>query len=340
MKSSSRIAVVGVIAIILGTCAWIWMARGVAGSGARSIVITAMLKDRDLNYSGTVVTSAAYGGKMIVTRANLYHSGKRERINYLEKSLHGAYMIDSGGTSYSCVPSMKKLVVSHGGELLTEREHIALLLLNYRMKLIGNTVIADRSAYEVSIIPRKPGRGSKKLWIDRERRVVLKSEDYSADGRLRSRMEFMRIRFDQPTPDALFAAPVDASFSRDEVCRRESREELSKKLGIDVREPGYVPVGYKFDGYSLYNCPCNCGHVSAQLAYTDGLNSFSVFLVPAKVSCGMGGVCDVKPNDGNRCIMQDSRMAKLCKTRAADKSVVVVGDLSENEIRTITESVR
>lgn len=80
---------------------------------------------------------------------------------------------------------------------------------------------------------------------------------------------------------------------------------------------------------------CACGHHAAQLSYTDGLNTISVFQTPnvqcKETSCTM---------DGGKCVMRESQIARLGQVQRDGKTVVVVADILPEQIRKIAESVR
>ena len=221
-------------------------------------------------------------------------------------------------------------------QLLADKQRVRLLLENYRARIEGGETVAGRAAYVVSLSPRRASGPSKRLWIDAERYTVLKSVDYSASGKPRAEMEVASVSYNAEIDRTRFELPEDDGLERVDVTAPRDRRQLSQELGISVQEPSYVPKGFVIEGSYLFNCPCGCNHRSAQLTYTDGLNTISVFQTPAGVTCS-STACR---QSGHDCIIQESEMARLGQINRADKSVAVVADLLPDEVRKIAESVQ
>ena len=104
-------------------------------------------------------------------------------------------------------------------------------------------------------------------------------------------------------------------------------------VGFKVVMPKYVPQGFELDAYRLYNCPCRCGHKSAYIRYTNGMDGISVFETPAGTGCGKMKGC-IMP--GGWCNVQD----QTAMMTSDGKSFIVIGNVNPQELRRITDSLR
>jgi negative regulator of sigma E activity len=184
------------------------------------------------------------------------------------------------GKSYTYLPKGKRLLVTETSRLLTDKDRTALLLDNYDLGCVGMDTIAGRAAYVVEIAARGSDHPSKKLWIDRTNSTILRTDDYSASGDKRGSTEMNSVSFSTKINPRTFALPSAKSIHYVMLCKSGESADIFKGVGFPVAMPAYVPKGYKLEGYHLLYSTCSCGHRSAQLTYTDGLNVISVFQTP------------------------------------------------------------
>jgi hypothetical protein len=118
-----------------------------------------------------------------------------------------------------------------------------------------------------------------------------------------------------------------------------SPSELSKVVDFTVKTPRYVPKGYKLDGYRLYNCPCGCGHKSAYIRYTNGLDSISVFETLGSSGCARDDKCRTRGHE-DTCVVEDSARGRVATLSSGGKLFTVIGDLSRSDLEKIARSLR
>lgn len=288
------------------------------------------------SYVAQVVTSTKYNGKTIRTHATVFHQDGIEKVRYAGD--RPVWSMTRDGKSYTYLPQSNKLLISETGRLLSDADRNALLMSNYKSISNGTDEVAGRDAYVVEISSRRDGHPCKKLWIDKRRLTVLKSVDYSAAGDERGRMVTERIRYNPKIGPETFAVGGSPQVVR--VCTSSDSMNLFKTLGMPVRLPKYLPPGYKLEGYHLFNSQCNCGHRSAQLTYSDGLNIISVFQTPRTACCG-AGMCKLNCGGSSKgCTVANRDVAKTGQITRGDRTIVVVGDLLPEEIRKVAESVK
>lgn len=293
---------------------------------------------RDLRYIATVNTTVSYCASRISTQSIVRHKNSVERIEYISGPARGTIIVARNGETSTYKPDSGQLIVALGsGKDLTDLD---LLIRNYHVSLSGRDTVAGRTADIVELIPRYSGNPSKKLWIDREKGIILRSEDRTASGKIRSTMEFTSIDFLGSISDAAFEHPANAESTLVKLAgeRKLSRAELGKSVGISVTSPTYLPRGYILDSMRTYSCGCDCGHKAAHLRYTNGLNSISVFETPADGSCNHKG-CRIHCSPSGRCEVRDVCQARIATTRSNGRSIIVVADLSEKEITKLVRSI-
>jgi hypothetical protein len=181
--------------------------------------------------------------------------------------------------------------------------------------------------------PRDSARIIKRLWIDAETFVILGQVDYDSHGRAESSTRFTSIRFAKDYPEGLFRVPADTNAVVDRPAPGEIMplDRLCKQVGFPVREPSYIPAGYKLDACRLYCCP----HKSAYLRYTDGLSSISVFESRIGTGCGDRSCEPMGP-----CRVKRADRGEIVSIEDSGISFVVVGDLNSRELKKVAESLR
>ena len=338
MRTRAAVAII----LVLGAAAVVayfgWLpVRANATSSLRHAYESAHRTD----YAGKVTTTVYYCGREISIRSGIRHNGPEERIEYLSGPLSGVVVVARGGETRTYRPNTRQILVSRAASRRSEGEELELLLRNYAVLAAGEGRVAGRPVNIVDLTSKHPGNPSKRLWIDRETGIVLKSEDRSAAGELRSRMEFTEISYGKPAAGAAFEPTADGGprWVEKERDHEISRAELEKAVGIKVAFPQHVPAGYVLDSITLYSCECECGHKAAHLRYTDGLNSISIYETPSHTSCSKH-ICSIHCAPNGRCEVRDARQARVATTSSGGRSVVVVGDLPEEEIAKVAKSIR
>lgn len=291
------------------------------------------------SYVGNVVSTVFDNGRESSTRSVIRHSSTGERIEYSAGPAHNMIIIRDGGETRTYRPEVCRVVISRAPQTGAQQS-LDLLLKNYSAVAGRSSRVAGRDVNVIRLTPRHRGNPSKKLWIDKTTGVILRSEDRSASGELKSRMEFTSVDYRAQSADIVLKEPgcVNASWVRTSAEQDISQRELEKAVGLRVERPGYLPAGYVADGFRVYQCNCKCGHKAAHLRYTNGLNSISIYETPIDMACG--DMCKVHCPAGGRCEVRDAGRARVATAGTKDRTVIVVSDLPESEIRKVAESIR
>ncbi len=290
-----------------------------------------------LDYSGTVTSTVSYCGHKIITRSTVRHKGKDERIEYLSGPVRGVVIINTGKENRIYQPNTGKIIISQTVD--STRHDLVSLLNNYKAIKTADGSVAGRKVNIISLESKHNGP-ARKLWIDRKTGIILKSEEYSTDGRLRSRTEFTKISYAPQHIEAVNKLPdtVEAKWTREELDIPSSLAEVEKTVGIRTTLPAYMPGGYSLESASVYNCVCGCGNKAIHLRYTDGLNSISIYETPGSSQYG-SNTCKIHCATKGRCVVADARQAQVATISIGKITVIVVADLSEAEITRIVDSI-
>lgn len=285
-------------------------------SGA--VLEEALRSESAITFSGTLITTMVSGEKKYVSRVQTWQSG-------------GTKYIHKGKRTFT-VPLLSK----------TETEKLyRQILKNYSVKLLSDAEkVAGRETYALFIQPKHPGSPSKKLWVDKMNFFVLKKEDFDSAGKFAARSVFDSVAY----TDVKDARVHMQNAFDDAHHESETMESLSKKLNFKVREPRQLPEGYTLERCRLFICPDHCGMKAAQLVYSDGLNSFSVFEVsPEKSGCTKLShcykMCSLK-NFPECLIYKSNPFATVVSLASTNPTYVFVGNLPKEMFLQMAEAIR
>lgn len=283
---------------------------------ADTILKEALSSESAVSFSGTLKTTRISDSKTYTSQIETWQS-------------KGTKYIHKGKKTFS-IP----LLTREEAEKITKR-----ILKNYSVKLLQNGgKVSGRDTVVFVIQPKHPGNLSKKLWVDKANFFILKKEDRDAGGKLIAQSEYTNIAFiagGKNTPQA------HASTA---LYEKETLETLSQKLKFKVKEPRNIPAGYTMEKCHLFVCPDHCGMKAAQLVYSDGLNSFSVFEVaPEKSGCTKLShcykMCSLK-NFPECLIYKSNPFAAVVSLASTNPSYVFVGNLPKETFLRMAESIK
>lgn len=323
--------------VVIAAMVMVWAKTRVVPSfsDASRMVIAAANADNTQMYTAHVTTSVHYGDTMVKSLSRVYHTPQAERIDYIKGPLEGCTSIRRGGTTV-LLKHGHAIWVTKTAPAISQSLRLALLLSNYRAARTEDSSEPGRPCDVVVLIPRKGDGHSRKLWIDKKTHITLINNDWLPDQRTISHSS-MVLEEVQVVPDRLLKIPalrgiLPASEPMD--CNK-----LSNHLRIKVSLPKYVTDGYVLDGSCLYRCACNCGHESAHLTFTNGMDTISVFETGSLANCG-AKKCDLKGGLGSGdCAVRDGVREGVAVVRARNKIVITVGDVGGSELMRIARSV-
>lgn len=191
---------------------------------------------------------------------------------------HWEYNPGTGRAVHAELPPPQQVVTTRLSELNK-------LARRMKMQYVGADSIAGRSAHVVKVYT-VTGIPVKKLWVDRQYYVELKTLRFNSHGQVKSSAYYTRIDYSPSFAPGHFAfqPPKDATIVEAE-CGTEPMplHEAEEKAGFDALVPGYLPPGYRFldDQASVITVD---GKPTLWLTFSNGADAFSLFQRPASGS--------------------------------------------------------
>ncbi|HGJ64598.1 TPA: DUF4367 domain-containing protein [bacterium] len=171
----------------------------------------------------------------------------------------------------------------------TQFQNFRLLLRNYKVGVFNGGSVAGRDTYLIEITPKQQNRPSRKLWIDAEKGIPLKSELYDTQKVLRRLIAYSKIDFNSAIDDKLFKNPRRFWDTRkrppgpkgEEIWNyNQSKVDINKlreKTQFDIVVIEQLPGGFALQSINTIEID---KAKNAHLKYSDGLTALSVFQSP------------------------------------------------------------
>lgn len=287
--------------------------------------------------SGVMRTTGTLQAGEVSSEVFVYRKAGMTRYEYRAPQLQGLVLIDKGDTLIRLNPATRTATVE---TVHRSPATVDLVLKNYQAMLVGQEQILARQTDVITLKPRQGSGPSRKLWVDRATGVVLRVEQYNSSGRLVSRSLYLSVDWKANPPDSLFTIPegwkqVNAPVQTEQHWEK---EQLSKRVGFAIREPGYVPPGFVLDGFHLVLRPN--AQPSAHIRYVDGLNSISIFEHRCPPGRGRGFQWGRRMGRRGNCEFFTSNEGNMLVKEVDGIRFIVVGDLPEGELQKVMDSIR
>lgn len=162
----------------------------------------------------------------------------------------------------------------------------------YQVGLVGEDRIAGRSAVQLRIDPEAADRYGYRLWLDRETALLLRSELLDTANQPLEIFQFVRIEIGGPIDAAMLEASAGDHLIKHELLKRDRVSAASagrESVGVLAAAPnaspadgveweaGWLPSGFAMASADIRRVPARSDSV-ANLVYSDGMATFSVFL--------------------------------------------------------------
>jgi sigma-E factor negative regulatory protein RseB len=147
---------------------------------------------------------------------------------------------------------------------------------HYSFDFFGEDRIAGRTAVRLAVSPLDEDRFGYRLWLDKETRLLLRSELVDADGQRLEIFQFNTLELgDQVSQQALEPADYQGEIR--------SHLALASLPSLPVSEPdvewsaGWIPAGFTMAAADVRRRPDDLASINTMM-YSDGLAAFSVFI--------------------------------------------------------------
>ena len=124
------------------------------------------------------------------------------------------------------------------------------------------------------------------------------------------------------------SARISSSRTYSDEAQSKTVAEVSQAVGFSIKLPRYVPQGYIFDGAYTYPCQCGCEKAAAQVCWTNGLKTISMF--ECGQLCGNGGACSFTASPHSTSV----------QTSVGNQSFLFVGETSHDELAKMARSLQ
>lgn len=199
----------------------------------------------------------------------------------------------------------------------------------YRVSLGSEDRIAGRDTVQVRIEPAAGDRYGFRLWLDRETALLLRSELLDTAGSPLEIFQFVRIEIGAPIDPALLEEPADDDLVKYDLAFEDAEPAGGERL---VHwEASWLPEGFEMAAADVRRAASQQEGV-ANMVFSDGLASFSVFLEPAP----RGAALTHTARHGATIAVMRRVQAELPEPWR----VTVVGEVPEETAERVAEHVR
>ena len=218
-------------------------------------------------------------------------------------------------------------------------EAIKLIGQNYNLEhRPSDERIVNHETDLLIISPKFDGRPTKHIFFARENGVILRVEDYDADGVLREIFVYTRISFNAKSVDAKWKTIKKDIRTEQRRSQPSSLAEAEKILKKKPVQPEYVPPGFQLHGVRKIKRREN----SIFLEYTDGLVNFTLFEKTGKPP-------RLNPREQRDATKIDIGGATVSKHRfgptdafrwtTSDTHFMLLGEIPTTEMQKVVESI-
>lgn len=303
----------------------------------RTILANMLKAEGSVAYIAHEVTTLARE-PAVTSEQTVYRSGfKGSRVEYTQPDLlKGEIRADDGKVLAHLIPK-DKLMVKRPSRIAGMREwaeHSAKALQKGEIEvdLVGKDKIAGRNAYVIELHPRHHHQGKRKLWVDTEKWVKLRTEDITPEGTVASLSYYTKIEFVKNIPDGKFHVekPEGYRVEREEgPIRTMPLEKVRRMAGFQILEPSYLPSGFKVAGAAII--PFRDGKI-VSIRYTDGVNTLSLFQAKGET---------LNPRFLKRLHEGPVQPGKgIYSWRKDDRNLTIISRISMDDIRRVAGSVK
>lgn len=209
----------------------------------------------------------------------------------------------------------------------------------YGLSFFGEDRVADRDAMRLAVTPRDEHRYGYRLWLDRETRLLLRSELIDVNGDRLEIFQFNQLLIgDQVDPGALEPDDAGGALVSHLTLATKKLQPVGKQ---DVNwQAGWLPDGFALAAADVRVAPGSDRAVT-RMMYTDGLAAFSLFIEAMPEP----GAASMESRDGATVavthLLVDDAGARMPETDAPHPHLVtVVGEIPVLTARRIAENIR
>jgi negative regulator of sigma E activity len=300
--------------------------------------------------------ATAYEGRMLLTRWYGDKSQTEElEVHFRPPSFYRWEYLKPDGSPARIVISnanteeifvMDNDTVLRGQAVHSSAKHMVpdqewkLLLQNYKVQPKGTQHVAGRPSWVIEITPIHDGKPSEILWIDQELGLMLESKRFRPQGKLAATAQFVRFHAGVPVPLSLFKMVKEGDKRVEEHGYNPDFLTIEEFIKLTSRKPEIpttLPMGFAFESADSFQVDSrNVDH----FRFTDGLAVLSVFETkfPVRIP-GNNTRQSYLPFRGPN-LIETNETGHVLQKNFKDKHFTLIGDVSEDALRTIAQSLK
>ena len=305
-----------------------------------------LLAPHSVSYVGQVETVRFSSNRATATIVKIEHRAPSltRRWFVAPEALYGDYVITRGAATYQFDTKRDRLTVSHAAgaeEQFSPLDNFSEVMEHYRALYDGAETVADRATISIVLINKFTGERAMRVWIDRDTHLVLKREEYHANGAVAAQTRFEELRYTGSIPDGIFSTDAPSGYA--EVAGQEVAtpsvdiDAKIKDAGFSPYRPNDLPQGFAIKSADVTTVN---GVRTLHLLYTDGLRSISLFENDANAAADFGALRPKTTHfEGHSADYIEDGPTTLLTWKEHGLAFALVGDLLLPELVEIARSV-
>ena len=252
-------------------------------------------------------------------------------------------VVEDGKSEWIHDPARRKVWQGEPADALFKRfgpdEELDRLAENYVAAIAPGGRVAGRSCWRLELRSRSDAALARRLCIDRESFLVLRSDTFRPDGSLADSVRFTRLKLGvAPDPELFrFSPPAGSTVVKRGEPDYLALDEAKAASGLDPRLPAWLPPGYVFE--SLDVIPKGRRSV-VHYRFSDGINVISLFQCPPRVRLDLGGRQRKRVSlAGGRGYRTQTAEGNVLAWISGGRRFVLVGPVSDATLERMAESV-
>lgn len=285
-------------------------------ANANDIIRRAEVAGRFVSYRGTKVTSIYFGGDYVESTLKIIH--KMPNLTRMEfftpTPMTGFLVVQNKDHIWTYNPAEGEWEEKPALAKIASDNANLELIRNYDLRIVGKDQIAGRNAYVVYAVPKSSADVSKRLWIDSNYYLVMRSQAEDRHGAVLNSSKYINIDFNpKDIPASAFVV-----HGRVRTCPKQA------SVRFQVLLPKYLPSGYRLNATSTITVNgVSCSHMQ----FFNGSNVISLFQREAK------------SRQGNVPASVKSKVTKVLTWSRNGMSFTLIGDVPSLELKKIADSI-
>lgn len=265
----------------------------VADARAMRLLERTVRADNFLIYNADYTTTASFGERRMTSQAHLQRAPKRLNIRYISGAREGLQLGFNERWFWrrnGDEPLQAYVEVALRPDEMVRRR-FQIMRANYGARLLPPTVLNSRPCDVVEIRRFQPVDGAvgpwKRLWIDRQTGLTLRTDSYNHEGKLvmRSQLSNLKVQRAVEAPDFVTPAQMVAVAQQKPWMYEEmnaDRARVQNATGIAPPKVEQVPPGFEFDSVGTHRFDSQSAPAAALTRFSDGMNVITVFAFERK----------------------------------------------------------